>query len=96
MERTGKIFRFLESQHLDCLVTNDENAIRYLTGFTGTDSILYADDNKAVLITDGRYIFPGPSGSQVLSGQGIYAAENADSIWQAVAAGSWCRREGGL
>ena len=40
MERTGRIFRFLESQHLDCLVTNEENTIRYLTGFTGTDSIL--------------------------------------------------------
>ena len=83
MERTGRIFRFLESQHLDCLVTNEENTIRYLTGFTGTDSILYADDNKAVLITDGRYIFQARQEVRYCQVK-EYLAENAESIWQAV------------
>lgn len=53
MPRIGKIFDFLEKEHLDCVVIKDVNTIRYLTGFRGDSSILYADDRRAVLVTDG-------------------------------------------
>ena len=56
MPRIGKIFDFLEKEHLDCVVIKDVNTIRYLTGFRGDSSILYADDRRAVLVTDGRYL----------------------------------------
>lgn len=42
MPRIGKIFDFLEKEHLDCVVIKDVNTIRYLTGFRGDSSILYA------------------------------------------------------
>ena len=35
MPRIGKIFDFLEKEHLDCVVIKDVNTIRYLTGFRG-------------------------------------------------------------
>lgn len=57
MPRIGKIFDFLEKEHLDCVVIKDVNTIRYLTGFRGDSSILYADDRRAVLVTDGRYLY---------------------------------------
>lgn len=43
MPRIGKIFDFLEKEHLDCVVIKDVNTIRYLTGFRGDSSILYAE-----------------------------------------------------
>ena len=55
MERIGRIFKFMKQHDLDCIAIKDVCTIRYLTGFTGDSSILYADDRIAVLITDGRY-----------------------------------------
>ncbi|MBO5605273.1 MAG: aminopeptidase P family N-terminal domain-containing protein, partial [Acidaminococcaceae bacterium] len=54
MERIGRIFKFMKQHDLDCIAIKDVCTIRYLTGFTGDSSILYADDRIAVLITDGR------------------------------------------
>ena len=55
MERIGRIFKFMKEHDLPCIAIKDICTIRYLTGFTGDSSILYADDRIAVLITDGRY-----------------------------------------
>ena len=33
-----------------------DSSIRYFTGFTGGESLLYVDALRAVLITDSRYI----------------------------------------
>ena len=63
MPRIGKIFDFLEKEHLDCVVIKDVNTIRYLTGFRGDSSILYADDRRAVLVTDGRYLYQARIGA---------------------------------
>ena len=41
MPRIGKIFDFLEKEHLDCVVIKDVNTIRYLTG--GLSLSLMAD-----------------------------------------------------
>jgi Xaa-Pro aminopeptidase len=85
MERTGRIFHFLANKKLDCVIIKDVCAIRYLTGFTGDSSLLYADNDKAVLVTDGRYVYQARQQvkyCQVLE----YKAEHADSIWEAVAA----------
>jgi Xaa-Pro aminopeptidase len=55
MERIGRIFKFMKEHDLPCIAIKDICTIRYLTGFTGDSSILYADDRIAVLVTDGRY-----------------------------------------
>jgi Xaa-Pro aminopeptidase len=80
MDRIGKIFRFLKEQNLKCIFTNDVNSIRYLTGFTGDSSILYADDYKAVLITDGRYVFQARDEVKYCQ-----VKEYTGSIWEEVA-----------
>ncbi len=56
MPRISKIFKFIEEKGLDCVVVKGDNTIRYLTEFTGDSSILFADNRRAVLITDGRYV----------------------------------------
>lgn len=84
MERIGRIFKFMKEQGLECIAIKDTCTIRYLTGFTGDSSILYADDRVAVLITDGRYTEQARSElkyCRVLE----YTAEHKNSIWEAVA-----------
>ena len=84
MERIGRIFKFMKENALECIVIKDVYTIRYLTGFTGDSSILYADDRIAVLITDGRYTDQARSElkyCRVLE----YTAEHNNSIWEAVA-----------
>ncbi len=84
MERTGKVFRYLEQYHLDCLITNDVYTIRYLIGFTGDSSILYADDNKVILITDGRYVYQAREEVKYCQVK-EYTAVSNDSIWESLA-----------
>lgn len=84
MERVGRIFKFMKEHDLACIAIKDICTIRYLTGFTGDSSILYADDRVAVLVTDGRYTDQARSElkyCRVLE----YKAEHNNSIWEAVA-----------
>lgn len=84
MERIGRIFKFMKQHELDCIAIKDICTIRYLTGFTGDSSILYADDRIAVLITDGRYT--DQARSQVKYCRVLeYRANHNNSIWEAVA-----------
>ena len=80
MPRIGKIFDFLEKEHLDCVVIKDVNTIRYLTGFRGDSSILYADDRRAVLVTDGRYLYQARAEAKC-----CHIVEYAENIWHTVA-----------
>ena len=83
MERIGRIFKFMKEHGLACIAIKDVYTIRYLTGFTGDSSILYADDRVAVLVTDGRYTDQARAElkyCRVLE----YKAENNNSIWEAV------------
>ena len=84
MERIGRIFKFMKEHGLACIAIKDIYTIRYLTGFTGDSSILYADDRIAVLITDGRYT--GQARSELKYCRVLeYKADHAGSIWEAVA-----------
>lgn len=95
MERTGRIFQFLKEHELDCIVIKDACTIRYLTGFTGDSSVLYADDRKVVLITDGRYT--EQARSQVKYCRVLeYKANHNNSIWEAVAEQIGDRRKAGF
>jgi Xaa-Pro aminopeptidase len=41
---------------IDGLIFFNMNSIRYLSGFTGSDGVLIIDENRMVLLVDGRYI----------------------------------------
>lgn len=84
MERIGKLFKFMKEHDLECIAIKDVYTIRYLTGFTGDSSILFSDDQVAVLVTDGRYTEQARMElkyCRVLE----YKAEHSNSIWEAVA-----------
>ena len=84
MERIGRIFKFMKEHGLDCIAVKDICTIRYLTGFTGDSSVLYADDRIAVLVTDGRYT--EQARSQVKYCRVLeYKAVHSNSIWDTVA-----------
>lgn len=55
MQRLGRFLSLMASEGLDCVIVKDIPTIRYLTGFRGDSSLLYADSKSTVLITDGRY-----------------------------------------
>ena len=84
MERIGRIFKFMKENALECIVIKDVYTIRYLTGFTGDSSLLYADDRIAVLITDGRYTEQARSELKYCRVM-EYKANHNNSIWEAVA-----------
>ncbi|MBR1662040.1 MAG: aminopeptidase P family protein [Acidaminococcaceae bacterium] len=84
MERIGRIFKFMKEHGLECIAVKDTCTIRYLTGFTGDSSILYADDRIAVLITDGRYTEQARSQLKYCRVMEYKASHNS-SIWEAVA-----------
>ncbi len=80
MERIGRIFKFMKEHGLPCIAIKDVYTIRYLTGFTGDSSILYADDRIAVLVTDGRYTDQARSELKYCRVQ-----EYKENIWKTVA-----------
>ena len=47
---------FLREEGVQGIFIKGDSSIRYFTGFTGGESLLYVDANRAVLITDSRYI----------------------------------------
>ena len=56
-QRRARLRRRLAAAELDALLVTDLVNVRYLTGFTGSNAALLvrADDDVAVLATDGRY-----------------------------------------
>ena len=47
---------FLQEEGVQGIFIKGDSSIRYFTGFTGGESLLYVDALRAVLITDSRYI----------------------------------------
>ena len=55
MKALDKLRTFLEQEKVDGIFIKGDSSIRYFTGFTGGDSLLYVDAQRAVVITDSRY-----------------------------------------
>ena len=55
-ERLQKIRRLISEEDLDALVIISPNNRRYLSGFLGTAGVLLISNEKALLVTDFRYI----------------------------------------
>lgn len=55
MKALERLRSFLEQEKVDGIFIKGDSSIRYFTGFTGGDSLLYVDAHRAVIITDSRY-----------------------------------------
>ena len=80
MGRLEKARRFLAKAGAGCAVLKDESSIRYLCGFSGDSSLLFFDERRAVLITDGRYTQQAQKELRQAE-----VLEYKNSLWQAVA-----------
>ena len=58
--RLGRLREYLEAEPCEGLVVTSTTNILYLTGFSGSAGLLWVDDTRAVLITDGRYSDQAP------------------------------------
>jgi len=56
MKRLNKIRYKMKENNIEGLVVNSPQNIRYLSGFKGTEAVLFITNTKAFLITDFRYI----------------------------------------
>ncbi|MEN6620772.1 MAG: Xaa-Pro peptidase family protein [Smithella sp.] len=56
LARKSLIQRIISSSKIDGLIFFDIINIRYLSGFTGSDGILVINENRTLLLVDGRYI----------------------------------------
>lgn len=52
---TEKLRALLKEKSLDGIFIKGDASLRYLTGFTGSESLLYIDQEQKVIITDSRY-----------------------------------------
>lgn len=53
--RLARLLRALARRRAGALVCARETNIRYLTGFSGSDALLFVSETGTVLVTDGRY-----------------------------------------
>lgn len=53
--RLGRLRELLDPERIDGLVLTNLTNIRYLTGFTGSNALLWVDGDRTILVTDGRY-----------------------------------------
>ena len=55
MNNLKRLRAFLEAEKVDGIFIKGDSSIRYFTGFTGGESLLYVDAGRQVIITDSRY-----------------------------------------
>ena len=55
MNALTKLRSFLEKEGVDGIFIKGDSSLRYFTGFTGGESLLYVDGTRQVIITDSRY-----------------------------------------
>lgn len=53
--RLGRLRERLEVEELDALLVTNLTNIRYLSGFTGSNGLLWVSPDRTVFVTDGRY-----------------------------------------
>lgn len=55
MNALTKLRSFLEQEGVEGIFIKGDSSIRYFTGFTGGESLLYVDGTRQTIITDSRY-----------------------------------------
>ncbi|NOZ21110.1 MAG: aminopeptidase P family protein [Planctomycetes bacterium] len=79
--RLRKLRALLRREKLDALIVSNEHNVRYLSGFTGDDSVLLVAREAAVLVTDSRYT--EQAGKEVFP-YGLEVVERKKSIAEAL------------
>lgn len=54
-QRITRLKKILKTENLDALLVNRPEHVRYLTGFTGSNSLLVVEQRRAHFFTDSRY-----------------------------------------
>lgn len=78
MSQLTKLRTLLQKEKIDGIFVKGDTSLRYFTGFTGGESLLYVDKNRAFLFTDSRYVLQAQSQApacQVVEHKGGFWAE---------------------
>ncbi len=80
MLRLTKLRTLLQQEEVDGIFVKGDTSIRYFTGFTGGESLLYVDQENILLITDSRYTLQAKN-----QAHGCKVIEHKDGFWSEVA-----------
>lgn len=61
MKRIDRLRQFLNDKGLSGIFIKGLSSIRYFTGFSGDDSLVFIDNRQAIIITDSRYTLQAAS-----------------------------------
>jgi Xaa-Pro aminopeptidase len=75
-----KLRTLLANENADGIFVKGDASLRYLTGFTGGDSLLYIDKEQKIIITDSRYTLQVKQQAPDCT-----LVEHTNGFWQAVA-----------
>lgn len=77
MNRMDRLRQFLQDNGLSGVFIKGLSSIRYFTGFSGDDSLVFVDKEQAIIITDSRYTLQAASqASECL------VIEHKDGLWE--------------
>ena len=80
MTPVEKLRTLLANENADGIFVKGDASLRYLTGFTGCDSLLYIDKEQKIIITDSRYTLQVKQQAPDCT-----LVEHTNGFWQAVA-----------
>lgn len=81
--RISRIRSKLTGLDIEAILFFDMKDIRYLTGFTGSDGVLLVEENRVVLMVDGRYVIQ--AGEEVREAEILEYSNKTEGIVQAAA-----------
>ena len=79
MNRMDRLRHFLHEKGLSGIFIKGLSSIRYFTGFSGDDSLIFIDNKQAVVITDSRYTLQAAAQAAE-----CMVLEHTDGLWEAI------------
>ena len=79
MNRMDRLRHYLQERGLSGIFIKGLSSIRYFTGFSGDDSLIFIDNKQAIVITDSRYTLQAAAQSPE-----CLVLEHTDGLWEAV------------
>ena len=79
MNRMDRLRHFLQERGLSGIFIKGLSSIRYFTGFSGDDSLIFIDNKQAVIITDSRYTLQAAAQAPE-----CLVLEHKDGLWEAI------------
>ena len=79
MNRMDRLRQFLQDTGLSGVFIKGLSSIRYFTGFSGDDSLVFVDKEQAIIITDSRYTLQAAAQAPE-----CLVFEHTDGLWESV------------